>query len=364
MAWSEDVVARFEAYGWHATRVEDGNDIEAIAAAIEEARADDRPSLIAVRTHIGFGSPNRQDTQKAHGQPLGADEVRLVKEAYGWDPDRSFFVPPTRRSSCSGGPSRRARTSSTAWQGALHALPGGPPRPGGRVPAAGHRPAPARRLGRRAEDLRRGGRLRPGTRARTSSRPWPRPLPRLFGGAADLSESNLTDVKDGDSFEADDPGRNLRFGVREHAMGGVANGIAYHGGFIPYAGTFLTFSDYMRGSVRLAALERAARDLRLDPRLRRASARTARPTSRSSTTPPSGRFRTCGSCGPATRTRPPPPGRSPSSGRRRPVRPDRAVADAAEAADARGHGRACPRGAPTRRLRPARGVGRDAPGSS
>src|SRR5829696_4784667 len=97
MAWSEDVVARFEAYGWHATRVEDGNDLEAIAAAIEEARADDRPSLIAIRTHIGFGSPNKQDTQKAHGSPLGPDEVRLVKEGYGWDPDRTFYVPDEAR---------------------------------------------------------------------------------------------------------------------------------------------------------------------------------------------------------------------------------------------------------------------------
>jgi len=97
MAWSEDVVARFDAYGWHATRVEDGNDIEAIAAAIEDARADDRPSLIAIRTHIGFGSPNRHDTSKAHGQPLGADEVRLTKEAYGWDPDKSFYVPDDAR---------------------------------------------------------------------------------------------------------------------------------------------------------------------------------------------------------------------------------------------------------------------------
>ena len=93
MAWSEDVPKRFEAYGWHAQRVEDGNDVEAIAEAITAAREDDRPSLIAVRTHIGFGSPNRQDTQKAHGQPLGADEVRLVKESYGWDPDKSFYVP-------------------------------------------------------------------------------------------------------------------------------------------------------------------------------------------------------------------------------------------------------------------------------
>src|SRR5688572_24053787 len=93
MAWSEDVPKRFEAYGWHTQRVENGNDIAAIDEAIEAAQADERPSLIAVRTHIGYGSPNRQDTQKAHGQPLGEDEVRLVKQAYGWDPDRTFYVP-------------------------------------------------------------------------------------------------------------------------------------------------------------------------------------------------------------------------------------------------------------------------------
>src|SRR6478735_2385806 len=94
MAWSEDVMARFGAYGWHTQHVADGNDLNTIEAAITAARADDRPSIIAVRTHIGFGSPNRQDTQKAHGQPLGVDEVRLVKEAYGWDPDKTFYEPP------------------------------------------------------------------------------------------------------------------------------------------------------------------------------------------------------------------------------------------------------------------------------
>src|SRR6476660_1542198 len=97
MAWSEDVTERFDAYGWHTQRVSDGNDLDAIEAAIEVARADPRPSLIAVRTHIGFGSPNKQDSQKAHGSPLGPDEVRLTKEAYGWDPDRSFYVPDEAR---------------------------------------------------------------------------------------------------------------------------------------------------------------------------------------------------------------------------------------------------------------------------
>ena len=97
MAWSEDVPKRFEAYGWHAQRVEDGNDLAAIESAIEAARLDGRPSLIAVRTHIGYGSPNKHDSQKAHGSPLGVDEVRLTKEAYGWDPDRSFYVPDAAR---------------------------------------------------------------------------------------------------------------------------------------------------------------------------------------------------------------------------------------------------------------------------
>ena len=253
MAWSEDVPARFEAYGWHATRVEDGNDIEAIAAAIEDARADERPSLIAVRTHIGFGSPNKQDTQKAHGSPLGPDEVRLVKEAYGWDPDKTFYEPPDAIELF-----RRAIPAGNdlveAWENAFKAY------------AVDH-PDVAAAFRRRVIE----GRLPDGWDAglptyaeavevatRNASQDviqaLAKPLPRLFGGAADLSESNLTDVKGEGSFEPDEPGRNLRFGVREHAMGGIANGIAYHGGFIPYVGTFLTFSDYMRGSVRLAAL--------------------------------------------------------------------------------------------------------------
>jgi len=252
MAWSEDVVARFQAYGWQAAHVADGNDIEEIARAIEVAREDDRPSLIAIRTHIGFGSPNRQDTQKAHGQPLGADEVRLVKENYGWDPDATFFVPDAARELF-----RRAIPAGDAIADAWH-----------EAFAAYEKAFPdlASELRRRLD-----GRLADGWDAglktyadgeevatRNASQEAIQalagPVPELFGGAADLSESNLTDVKDGGNFEPDEPGRNLRFGVREHAMGGVANGIAYHGGFIPYVGTFLTFSDYMRGSVRLASL--------------------------------------------------------------------------------------------------------------
>jgi len=253
-AFTEDVVARFDAYGWHTQRVEDGNDIAAINAAIEAAKSDDRPSLIAVHTHIGFGSPNKQDTQKAHGAPLGPDEVRLTKEAYGWDPDKTFYVPDE-----AGALFLRAvdegKAAVAEWDAALDAY-------------AARFPAEAAELRRRVA-----GTLAAGWDAtlnayetgslvatRNASQDLIQALaasvPELFGGSADLSESNLTDVKalGPDHFSAEHAGRNIRFGVREHAMGAIVNGIAYHGGFIPYGATFLTFSDYMRGAVRLAAL--------------------------------------------------------------------------------------------------------------
>ena len=253
MAWSEDVVGRFQAYGWHAARVEDGNDIEEIAAAIEDARADDRPSLIAVRTHIGFGSPNRQDTQKAHGQPLGADEVKLVKEAYGWDPDRAFYVPDDAAELF-----RRAIPAGDALVEAWTDVFRGYERDHPDLAAEFRRRVIDRRLpdgwdaGLKTYAV--GEEIATRNASQDVIQALAGPLPELFGGAADLSESNLTDVKGAAEFQADEPGRNLRFGVREHAMGGVGNGIAYHGGFIPYVATFLTFSDYMRGAVRLCAL--------------------------------------------------------------------------------------------------------------
>ncbi len=253
-AWSEDVLKRFDAYGWDTRRVEDGNDIEAIAGAIEAARADARPSLVAVRTHIGFGSPNRQDTQKAHGQPLGDDEVRLTKEAYGWDPDRTFYVPDEVREHFAAGVAR-GRELVAEWNARMDRY------------GAEH-PNRAAELRRRIEGrlpdgwdaglktYEAGTELATRNASQDAIQALAEPLPELFGGAADLSESNLTDIKANghDHFTADHPGRNLRFGVREHGMGGAANGIAYHGGFLPYVATFLTFSDYMRGAVRLASL--------------------------------------------------------------------------------------------------------------
>jgi transketolase len=253
MAWSEDVPKRFDAYGWHTLRVDDGNDVGAIEAAIAAARDDDRPSLIAVRTHIGFGSPNKQDSQKAHGAPLGADEVRRTKEAYGWDPERTFYVPdeaaalfreaiPTGEALVADWEARYDRFRDAYPDAAIDFRRRST---GAGLPEGWD------------ADLNT---YETGTEVATRNASQdaigaltPR-LPELFGGAADLSESNLTDVKGEPSFSAAEAGRNLRFGVREHAMGGVANGLALHGGFIPYCATFLTFSDYMRGSVRLAAL--------------------------------------------------------------------------------------------------------------
>jgi transketolase len=253
MAFSEDVPGRFDAYGWHTQRVPDGNDLPAIEAAIGAAIDDPRPSLIAVRTHIGYGSPNKQDSQKAHGAPLGPDEVRLTKEAYGWDPDRTFYVPAEAaerfREAIPKGEALVAEWEAT-WYRYRDVYPEAAAehrrrQTGGSLPAGWDADLPA---------YETGGQIATRNASQESIAALAPRLPELFGGAADLSESNLTDVKGDPDFSAAEPGRNLRFGVREHAMGGIANGIALHRGFIPYVGTFLTFSDYMRGSVRLASL--------------------------------------------------------------------------------------------------------------
>jgi transketolase len=254
-AWSEDVLRRFDAYGWHTQRVADGNDLDAIEGALAAARADERPSLIAVRTVIGYGSPNRAGSQKAHGQALGADEVRLVKQAYGWDPDRTFYIPDEALAHFRAAVARGEELLAD-WRERLERY-------------AADYPAKADELERRLE-----GRLPEGwpealptysdgsdamaTRnaSQAALQVLGAALPELIGGAADLSESNLTDIKGELDFSAETAGRNIRFGVREHAMGGIASGFAYHGGFMPYAGTFLNFSDYMRGALRLAALSR------------------------------------------------------------------------------------------------------------
>jgi transketolase len=253
MDFSEHVLERFDAYGWHTSRVEDGNDVAAIDAAVRAARADERPSLIAVRTHIGYGAPTKHDSSKAHGSALGEDEVRGAKEFYGWDPDRHFFVPDEAlKRFREAGPTGERLVAE--WREQLARYSAVYPAQAAEL---------ERRFAKRLPENWAGSLKTYATTDILATRQASQqainslagPLPELFGGAADLSESTLTDIAGAGIFEAENPaGRNLRFGVREHAMGGVANGISAYGAFIPYAATFMVFSDYMRGSVRLTAL--------------------------------------------------------------------------------------------------------------
>ena len=251
-AWSEDVRKRFDAYGWHTSSVADGNDVASIDAAISAAIKDDRPSLIAVRTVIGFGSPNKAGSQKSHGAPLGPDEVKLTKTAYGANPDATFDVPAdvaefyrgaiTSGEALVAAHTKRLLAYATAFPAEAAELQR---RVAGGLPSGWERALPTYELGGDAP-----------TRnvSQSSIKALAAVLPELIGGSADLSESNLTDIHEGGRFTATESGRNISFGVREHAMAAITNGIVYHGGLIPFSATFLTFSDYMRGSLRLAAL--------------------------------------------------------------------------------------------------------------
>ncbi len=255
LTYSDDAQRRFEAYGWHVLRVADVNDLAALDAAVAAARAETgRPSLIIVRSHIGFGSPNRVDTAKAHGEPLGEKEVELAKRQLGWPTLDKFHVPDEALAAW-----RQARPRGEAlheaWRRRLIAY-------------AKEHPAEARELGRRLQrDLPGGwesaiprftaenGSVASRAASGVVLNAIAPKLPELIGGSADLSGSNLTTVKDGGTFSAAAYGaRNIPFGIREHGMASIMNGMALHGGVIPYGGTFLVFADYMRPSIRLAAL--------------------------------------------------------------------------------------------------------------
>jgi transketolase len=255
LAFTENRTARFEAYGWHVQQVEDGNDLDAIEKAIVSAQKETRkPSFIAVRTHIGYGSPNKQGKASAHGEPLGKEELTLTKQQLGWPPEHEFSVPNEAlkvfRAALEQGKAEEARWNSlldryqkafpdqakTLDQWVKRGLPEGweediplfPADPKG----AATRAASGNVLNALAKRIK-----------------------NLVGGSADLAPSNQTLIKGEGDFQAEQfGGRNFRFGVREHGMGAILNGMALHGGLIPYGGTFLIFSDYMRPAIRLAAL--------------------------------------------------------------------------------------------------------------
>jgi transketolase len=251
----EDVLARYAAYGWHVSRVEDGNrDLDALDAAITGAIAETaRPSIILVRTTIGYGSPNKSGTSEAHGAPLGAEEVALAKRQLGWTGEQPFFVPDEVRAHAAE-VGERGRTAHESWRRALSAYAEEHPDLArewqrvlaGQLPDGWDQDLPSFETGKKVATRVAGGMVQNAIAKR---------VPELVGGDADLGGSTRTVLSGAGSFDATGgAGRNLHFGVREHAMGSICNGIDYHGGLRPFAATFFCFSDYMRPAVRLAAL--------------------------------------------------------------------------------------------------------------
>jgi len=248
IAFSEDVLARFEAYGWRTDRV-DGHDQAAVQAAIEAACAqEDKPTLISCKTVIGKGSPNKAGTSGSHGSPLGADEIKLTKEGMGW-PQDPFLVPPAVRQRWSERQDQW-REARSAWDAAWSKLPTAERGQlerwfKGEVDLSGVA-WPAFEVGKGVATRAASGKV---------LNALAKVVPNLIGGSADLAGSNKTDLAgEADFARGAYQGRNVRFGVREHAMGAMVNGMALHGGVIPYAATFLVFTDYCRPSIRLSAL--------------------------------------------------------------------------------------------------------------
>jgi len=254
LAFTENRAMRFEAYGWHVQKIEDGNDVEAIDAAIKLAKSDPRPSIIMCRTTIGFGAPKKQGTSKAHGEPLGDEELNAAKENLGWPTEPRFFIPDDvlafyRKAVDQG------REREFDWKMKFDAYKNLHPKLGvelsrrlaGKLPEDWAAelptfPADAKGMATRASSGKIINALAP-------------ILPELIGGSADLAPSNNTKIDGSAAFQKESrDGRNFHFGVREHAMGAVLNGMTLFGAVIPYGGTFLIFSDYMKPAIRIAAI--------------------------------------------------------------------------------------------------------------
>lgn len=262
ITFTEDTAARFEAYGWHVQTISDGNDLRAIYECLQNAvNETGKPSLIKIRTHIGYGSPNKQDTADAHGSPLGKDEVKLTKQNFGWDAEKDFYVPDEVLQHYRTAIDKGAELENK-WNDLFSEY--------------------KKLYPELAEEIEQFGKNNHNSKINQNPDGWKKHLPvfkpedgpvatrqasgkvinaiagyipTLIGGSADLSPSTDTVIKDSAYFEPDNYwGRNFHFGVREHSMGGILNGLALTKGIIPYGATFLVFSDYMRPSIRLAAL--------------------------------------------------------------------------------------------------------------
>ena len=254
LTFSDDTAKRFEAYGWQVLHIDDVNDLAQIDRAVAAAKAEtQKPTLVVTKTHIGFGSPNRQDTAKAHGEPLGKDEIKLTKEKLGWPSQEPFFVPEEALAHWRTARDRGVK-AHRRWNDTLAAY---------RKSSAADATEFERRLsGKVAQGWDKAMPVFTKDNGSVASRAafgavlnaTADALPELMGGSADLTPSNNTSVKAWKNFApADRSGRYMHYGIREHGMGAIMNGMAIHGGVIPYGGTFLIFSDYMRPAIRLAA---------------------------------------------------------------------------------------------------------------
>ncbi|HEX6036569.1 transketolase [Longimicrobium sp.] len=254
LAFTEDLLKRFDAYGWHTDRIEDVNDLEAVDAAIRRAKEDPRPTMIAVRTVIGFGSPNKAGSEKAHGEPLGEEEIRLTKQALGWPSTEPFHVPQEAldHMRASGA---RGQALQDEWNRRFEAYRQAHPEAAASLEQALSRTLPE---GWDADVPTWSKDDKPiATRAASGKalNAIAKRVPWLIGGSADLAGSNNTNIDGGGDLEPGSyDGRILHYGVREHGMGSVMNGMTLHGGVRVFGGTFLIFSDYMRPPIRLAAL--------------------------------------------------------------------------------------------------------------
>lgn len=256
LTFTEDVGLRFEAYGWHVERKIDGNDIEAVDKAISKAKEDPRPSLIMCRTNIGYGMPTKQDTPKAHGEPPGEEELQGAKEKLGWPLYPWFYIPYDVLQHFRTAEDRGAQLEAE-WQKIMKKYREAYPdeadeldrRFTGNLPSNWDKDLPFFEADSKGVATR-------GASGKTINALAPY-LTEMMGGSADLTGSNKTWINESESFQTNAyAGRNLYFGVREHAMGAIVNGLAAHGGIMPYCATFLVFSDYMRPAIRISALSK------------------------------------------------------------------------------------------------------------
>lgn len=253
LAFSENVAHRFESYGWRTVRIPDPEDLAAVEAVFRDVQSNnEKPTLILARTHIGFGSPNKQDTAEAHGAPLGASETALAKKNLNWPETPAFFVPDEARAHW-GQTKEHAKALRAQWNGQFEKYRQAQPDLADQwthlktnpLPTEWEKALPVFKKGDDMATRQASGKVIQALANRMTN---------LVGGSADLAPSNNTFMEGAGHFSADETGRNFHFGIREHAMGAILNGLALHGGFVPFGGTFLTFADYMRPSIRLAAL--------------------------------------------------------------------------------------------------------------